>query len=229
MKRALIFILLFSFVIHLCVPSRAYFTGAICRVECDDKKIALTFDDGPHPVYTREILDILSEYGVRATFFIVGKNAEEYPDLIIDEIADGHELGSHTYSHKFMKGLSDNEITNELTENEEVISTICDYRFKSIRPPGGIYSDCLERAAEEFSYNVVLWSVDTRDWTRPDPERIVLAVESNVKDGDIILMHDYVSGGASSTPAALRRIIPDLLERGFEFVTVSELLASSQV
>ena len=229
MKRIISLALFLCLAVQLFAPCRAYRGGAVCRVGCCGKKIALTFDDGPHPVYTREILDILSEYGVRATFFIVGKNAEEYPDLIIDEIADGHELGSHTYSHKYINRLSDEEITDELSENEEVISAICDYRFKNIRPPGGIYSDYLEKAAQEFSYNVVLWSVDTRDWTRPDPERIVRAVESNVKDGDIILMHDYVAGGASSTPAALRRIIPDLLERGFEFVTVSELLASSDV
>ena len=229
MKRSISVFLFISCAVQLFLPCRAYSTEAVCRVDCSGKKIALTFDDGPHPVYTREILDILSEYGVSATFFIVGKNAEKYPDLIIDEIADGHELGSHTYSHRFMNKLCEVEINDEISENEEVISAICDYRFKNIRPPGGIYADSLERAAEEFSYNIVLWSVDTRDWTRPDPERIVMTVESQVTDGDIILMHDYVAGGASSTPAALRRIIPDLLERGFEFVTVSELLASSDV
>ena len=198
--------------------------NAICRVDCEDKRIALTFDDGPHPVYTKEILDILSDYGVKATFFIIGKNAEKYPYLIIDEISDGHEIGSHTFSHKYLCNLSVSEMNYQLEHNETVLSSICDYRFKLLRPPGGIISDRLNNLCDRYSYKMILWSVDTRDWTIPDPARVVDTVERNVKSGDVILMHDYVCATHSSTPEALRSIIPDLLGKGFRFVTVSELI-----
>ena len=200
--------------------------SAVCRVGCGDKRIALTFDDGPHPVYTPEILGILSEYGVKATFFVVGTNAELYPDIIIDEISCGHEIGNHTYSHEYLCDLTATEIKEQLERNEKTISDICDYKFKLLRPPGGIICDSLKSISESLSYKVVLWSVDTRDWTVPEPERIINNVKNNVKGGDVILMHDYVCGERSSTAVALRSVIPYLLDEGYEFVTVSELICA---
>ena len=227
-SRAVAFLLSASVLLLSGAGYKAVDDHVICKADCVSNKIALTFDDGPHPVYTQEILDILSEYGIRATFFIIGKNAEQYPDLVIDELSSGHELGSHTYSHRFINRLCRTEINEELTKNEKVIGDICDYKFKYMRPPGGICKDALRSISEELSYDIVLWSVDTRDWTRLDPTRIAANVSSSVSGGDIILMHDYVAGGPSTTPAALRLLIPDLLERGFEFVTLSELIDGSK-
>ena len=225
MKKILVYVLALSAILNLSSFCSAADSRAVCKVRCKSKKVALTFDDGPHPVYTPEILDILSEYGVKATFFIVGENAEEHPDLIIDEIAGGHEIGCHTYSHSFINKLNSDQMKSELTKSESVMSSICDYKINYVRPPGGIYGDTFCTISEKFGYKIVLWSVDTCDWKRPSSEYIVNVINAEVGPGDIILMHDYVAGGPSSTPYALKSVIPSLLENGYEFVTLTELLS----
>lgn len=189
-------------------------------------KIALTFDDGPHPKYTTEILDILDEYGISATFFVVGTNAGEYPELIEREINSGHEIGNHTYTHADLKTSLRAEIINELSKTQEVIYEAREYRTRLLRPPEGKYSDELKRIAGKFDYRIVLWTVDTRDWAHTPSDEIYENVVTNVKSGDIILFHDFISG-ESPTPEALRMIIPKLLDDGFSFVTVSELIGSN--
>lgn len=191
----------------------------VCRVESKDKSVALTFDDGPHPKYTEEILDVLDEYGVKATFFVIGKNVKENPGLVEEELRRGHEVECHTYSHKYANDLGYKEALRELKKSEDESGVV----FSYVRPPGGILSKGFSKAASELSYKTVLWSVDTRDWKCPGVGRVVSAVTSNVEPGDIILMHDYVSG-KSDTPEALKIIIPKLLEEGYVFVTVDELI-----
>jgi delta-lactam-biosynthetic de-N-acetylase len=191
-----------------------------------DKCIALTFDDGPHPEYTPQILDILEEYGVKATFFVVGENASQHPDLVRRAIEAGHEIGNHTWSHKGMKSLSEKQISDEITKTHDFLKSTFDYSPVLFRPPGGgEYGNALKKT-EEMGYKYVLWSwhTDPKDWKSPSAESITKAVLGTVEGGDIVLLHDYVSG-VSSTPAALRQIIPSLLEQGYSFVTVSELLS----
>lgn len=197
----------------------------IYSCQSNKKNIALTFDDGPHPVHTPEILDILAEYGVKATFFVIGENATWYGDLVKTEYENGHEIGNHTYSHHMnLKKLSYDGICGEIEDAEEAIYENIEYRTKLLRPPGGIYSDTLLRAAADNDYTIICWSVDTRDWAHTPTNEIVKNVMSSVKEGDIILFHDYVSGN-SPTPDALRQIIPAMLDEGYNFVTVSELIA----
>ena len=189
----------------------------------DEKVVALTFDDGPHPTQTAEILDILEEYDVRATFFVIGKNAEANPELVKRELEEGHEVECHTYSHSYLQHLSYNEAKCEIERNESVLEGF-GASPSLIRPPGGIISDSLKRVCEEKDYKIILWSVDTVDWKAPAPSRIIAEVKNNVAPGSVILMHDFVSG-KSSTPAALRKIIPMLKDDGYKFVTVSELMS----
>lgn len=197
----------------------------IYSCQSSKKNIALTFDDGPHPVHTPEILDILAEYGIKATFFVIGENATWYGDLVKTEYENGHEIGNHTYSHHMnLKKLSYDGICGEIEDAEEAIYENIEYRTKLLRPPGGIYSDTLLRAAADNDYTIICWSVDTRDWAHTPTAEIVKNVMSSVKEGDIILFHDYVSGN-SPTPDALRQLIPALLDEGYNFVTVSELIA----
>lgn len=191
----------------------------ICRVNGEDKTIALTFDDGPHPVYTEQILDVLDEYGVKATFFVIGKNANTYPGITDDEIMRGHEVESHTFSHRYANSYGYDDALDELSSNEDALGIEPEF----VRPPGGIVSSAFKRAANEMSYRIVLWSVDTLDWKCPGADYVVNTVLNNVKGGDIILMHDYVCG-RSSTVDALKRVIPALLEKGYRFVTLKELL-----
>ena len=193
----------------------------------ESKKIAITFDDGPHPVYTPEILSILAEYGVRATFFVVGENAEWYPELVRRELAAGHEIGNHTYSHANLRKSGYDTVLTEILDMENAVYENAEYRCHLLRPPGGLYGDPVCHAAEMLDYHVILWSIDTRDWAHTPRKTIVDMVLDQVKRGDIILFHDYIGGGDSPTPDAIRQIIPALLARGYRFVTVSELLASA--
>lgn len=188
-----------------------------------EKRIALTFDDGPHEHYTNEILDILAEYGIKATFFIVGVCAEKYPHIIAREIAEGHEIGNHTYSHIHVKGANVEQISGEIDRTERLLYEKSGYSTTLFRPPEGVCNDTVRSVAKEMNYQLVLWSIDTKDWIPSSKERIVDTVLREIGAGDIILMHDYIVRN-SNTPDALREIIPALLEKGYTFVTVSELM-----
>lgn len=188
-----------------------------------EKMIALTFDDGPHKKYTEEILDILDEYSIKATFFVVGVCAEKYPEIIAREIASGHEIGNHTYSHLHLKNANISEIAGEIDKTEQLLIQNNGYSTTLFRPPEGVCNDRVRSVAKDMNYSLVLWTVDTKDWVPSSCESIVNSILGSVDGGEIILMHDYVVG-KSNTPDALRIIIPKLLEEGYTFVTVSELL-----
>lgn len=190
------------------------------------RKIALTFDDGPHPTYTAEILDILADFGVHATFFVIGENAAAHPDLLMREAAEGHEIGNHTASHCRMAAATRAELASEILSCEETVEQITDERPDLFRPPEGKCSEMISELATSLDYRIVLWCIDTLDWKHPSPERIYDEVISKVRPGDIILFHDFV-GGESQTVKALSMILPELLAQGFVPVTVSELLDSN--
>ncbi|MBE6674172.1 MAG: polysaccharide deacetylase family protein [Ruminococcaceae bacterium] len=189
----------------------------------EGKKIALTFDDGPHPRYTPKILEILDKYNIKATFFVIGVNARNYPEALSQVIKMGHEVGNHTYSHKLLKAKAKEDIYREIISTEKEISKFSEAFPKLIRPPCGMYDKELIEIAEENEYKIVLWNIDTKDWTHASSECIVSNVISRVKGGDIILFHDYISG-ENNTCDALQIIIPKLLMQGYEFVTAGELL-----
>ena len=187
------------------------------------KKIALTFDDGPHPRLTQKVLDVLDKYSIKATFFVIGVNVKNYPkqlEMIIDK---GHEIGNHTYSHNLLKSIPKEKIEKEISDTEREINKIREYDLKLLRPPCGFYDEKLEKIAMDKGSKIVLWSIDTLDWSHASAKNMSRKILKNAKDGDIILFHDYVSG-EYNTPEALEIIIPILLEKGYEFVTVSELL-----
>ncbi|MBE6545905.1 MAG: polysaccharide deacetylase family protein [Ruminococcaceae bacterium] len=194
-----------------------------CRSSAKEKQIALTFDDGPHPRYTKEILSILEEYHIPATFFIIGINAEQYPDMLQKIVDSGCEIGNHTYSHKRISSLSEEELTKEIIRCEEALYRLVGIRPHVFRPPEGMMNPSLQALMNKKRYHVVLWSIDTLDWALNPSSAITQTVMKELKGGDIILMHDYVSGG-NTTCDALRRIIPEILAKGYEFVTVSELI-----
>lgn len=194
-----------------------------CRNASNPEKIALTFDDGPHPRYTEEILSILAEYKITATFFIIGVNAELYPEELQKIVDSGCEIGNHTYSHAKMTTMKEEDLEKQILQCENTIYRLTGIRPCLFRPPEGVVSDGLKHIISTNHYNVVLWSIDTRDWAMNPAKTISQSVMHDLKGGDIILMHDYVSGG-NTTCDALRLIIPQILSKGYEFVTVSELL-----
>ena len=189
----------------------------------EDKKIALTFDDGPHPKRTKKIIDVLNKYGVTATFFVVGVNVKNYGSGMKEIIENGFEIGNHTFSHSVLKNYKASDIENEFLSTEEEIKKLGGTVSSLIRPPCGIFDEQLLEFSRENGYKIVLWNIDTKDWEHASKDKIIKTVISNVKGGDIILFHDYISGKCN-TAEALDELIPRLLDLGYEFVSVSELL-----
>ena len=190
----------------------------------EEKIIALTFDDGPHPRYTDEILDILSKYNVKATFFVIGKNAEIYKEQLKRIAEGGHEIGNHTYSHVTSGKVSEGEFQRELEKTHKIIKDVTGIDTTLFRPPTGYCDQTTVKSAARLSYKIIVWTVDTKDWTHVSSENIVNNVKNYVVGGCIVLMHDYVTA-PSPTPSALSVLIPHLLSKGYKFVTVSELIS----
>ena len=188
----------------------------------DGRELALTFDDGPHPEYTPRILDLLKEAGVKATFFVIGENVERYPDLVERMKREGHTVGNHTYGHRRVECQTEEDFYGDVLKNKRLLESLS-VKDRLFRPPGGVCDGKVLALAEKMDYDVILWTVDTNDWRAPAQEQIVESVLSSVKGGDIILMHDYVSG-KSNTPEALAILRPLLAEQGYTFVTVDKLL-----
>ncbi len=189
----------------------------------DRMEIALSFDDGPHPRLTPVILDILEEYGIKATFFMVGENVEYYPDAARAVAEAGHEIGNHTFSHRKFNRMTEHEMLDEIHACEQAISSVSETPVHFIRPPEGQMNEAMRRVIGTLDYRIILWDVDTRDWAHTPPAEISRHILDTVQAGDIILMHDFI-GHDSPTPEALRVVIPALLERGYRFVTVGELV-----
>ena len=228
MKRMICFFMLFAVLVSVCSTvvygeDPLKYGRIYCRCASEEKRIALTFDDGPHPRFTGEILSILSEYGVTATFFIIGINADRYPETLEKIVRSGCEIGNHTYSHANLKTMTREEAEEEILRCEAILQKYTEARPTLFRPPEGMYPTYLQELMESLQYDIILWSVDTMDWALNPSENIERTVMKQAKGGEIILMHDYVSGG-NTTLTALRRMIPRLLDEGYEFVTVSELI-----
>ena len=196
-------------------------------VNIEENKIALTFDDGPHPKQTQEILSILDKHDVKATFFVIAQNATYYPDVLRSIVEKGHEIGNHTFSHINIKKSKKNLIKDEIIKSEESIYDLCQYNTCLFRPPGGVINSDIIETARALKYKIVLWDIDTRDWAHRNVDEIVKNISKNVKNGSIILFHDYISKN-SPTPEALEKIIPLLKNQGYSFVCVSDLISNEQ-
>lgn len=177
--------------------------------------VALTFDDGPSK-YTNEILDILKNNSICATFFILGNKVPYGQETLLKMLENGNEIGNHTYNHKWLAHLDEIEIKNQISKTQEVIFEYTRYLPKVFRPS---YGDIPKEMRKEINLEVTLWNVDTLDWKLKNKKQIIKRATRNTKDGDIILMHDTYK----RTKDALPEIINTLKKKGFQFVTISEL------
>lgn len=230
MKKTLVGILVFDMIMGmLCLwaggkrqdttapASQEVSTGKIAGEEDVAKKIALTFDDGPHPRYTEQLLDGLKERNVVVTFFVTGENAENYPEIIRREQEEGHLIGNHTYSHIQLTSGNRETFREELVKTNEILENITGEKVSFVRPPYGSWDKSFEKELNMFP---VLWNIDPLDWCSHNAECIAAKVVEKAGDGDIILMHDYYD---TSVTAALE-VVDVLQKRGFQFVTVEEIL-----
>ncbi len=223
MKRGVAAIMACIALIYCIIP-----IGATEKYYCkrnDENKIALTFDDGPHPKYTLQILNILKKYNIKATFFVIGINVKNYGEALKAVKLDGHQIGNHTFTHEYINGKLPQKIYEDIKDCRDIVRDMCDVETTVFRPPGGIMSDDIYVSGSDIfnGYDIIYWTLDTMDWAHRSPNEISDYVISNVKSGDIILMHDYI-GENSPTPQALEIMLPRLIELGYEFVTVSELI-----
>ncbi len=182
------------------------------------KKVALTFDDAPNG-YTREILAVLGEFQVRATFFLIGTQVMRHPELARLIIALGHEIGNHSFSHAFTEECSEVDLEGDIRRAEDVIFEVTGRLPLYFRPPGGLVTQALRRACGALGYGIVLWSVDSRDWKAKSVDEVVTSVLGKVHPGAIVLFHSL-----PHTVQALPRILRALQEEGYDIVPVSGLL-----
>lgn len=182
-----------------------------------DKKVAITFDDGPNPNYTADLLNGLKERGVSATFFLLGAEVEKYPELVAQMYEDGHLIGTHSYQHVNLCNLTDETAIEQVVKTNTAIEEITGECPQFIRPPYGCWKKDLDYKTTMIE---VLWDVDPTDWNTNNTSVIVKRVLKSVGDGDIILLHD---ASKSSVDAALQ-IIDTLQQEGYVFVTVEELV-----
>lgn len=193
-------------------------------VKDTEKRIALSFDDGPLAGKTDKILDVLDKYGIKATFFMVGSQVMYCPETAMRVMSDGHEIGNHTNNHKSLAALSEDELDDEICHAERAIFDACGYIPSLFRPPEGVCTEKISRAAKKQGYSIIMWSVDTLDWQGKNAEIIAENVLANAKPGAVILMHDGIFA-KSHTAESLDLIIPALLAEGYTFVTVGELIS----
>lgn len=210
---------LLTIALVLCITSAT--TNRVSAVAADymedSKKIAITFDDGPHPYYTEQLLDGLKERGVKATFFVTGMHVEQYPEVIRRMSSEGHLIGNHTYSHIQLSNRNSDAFKQELIQTNEVIEEVTGQEVQYVRPPYGTWDKKFEKELNMFP---VLWNIDPLDWCSDNVAGIVEKVTSKVKENSIILMHDEYK----STVTAALQIIDALQKEGYEFVTVDEIL-----
>lgn len=186
------------------------------------KLVALSFDDGPDNRYTPEILDILKQNDVHATFFLIGSHAAAYPDVVKRIAADGNAIGSHTWDHAQLSRLKPAQVYTELSRADDELYTILGYHTALFRPPYGETTPTIVQEAKTMGYHLINWSVDTRDWAGTPEPQIMGLVKKEIYPGGIILQHS--AGNLKNTVAALPEIIKTLKAQGYTFVTIPELL-----
>ncbi len=191
-------------------------------VRVDGPYIAMTFDDGPSAKLTPKLLDLLAARHIHVTFFLVGENAKAHPEIVKREIAEGHEVGNHSWDHPDLAKKGEDFVRSQLDRTSDAIKEAIGTAPTLMRPPyGSLTREQRKWVAADYGFKIILWSVDPLDWKRPGPEIVHQRIVEGARNGAIILSHDIHPGTVEAMPATL----DDLLGKGFKFVTVSELIA----
>jgi peptidoglycan/xylan/chitin deacetylase (PgdA/CDA1 family) len=194
-------------------------------VHVDGPNIALTFDDGPQEKLTPKLLDLLAAHHIKVTFFVIGQNVAEHPQIVARAAREGHEIGNHSWSHPNLEKMSDENIRRQLRQTDDAIRQASGVRPTLMRPPYGTLNSRQKRwVHDEFGYRIVLWDVDPLDWKRPGPTAVCNRILKETRPGSIVLSHDIHPG----TIEAMRDTLNQLEAKGFKFVTVSELIAMAK-
>jgi len=196
--------------------------SAFSWVHVDGPYIAMTFDDGPSAKLTPKLLDLLAAHHIKATFFVIGQNVADYPEIVARAAREGHEIANHSWSHPNLSKMSDEGVRRDLRKTDDVIRSATGVRPTLLRPPyGSITARQKKWISEEFGYEIILWDVDPLDWRRPGPVAVCNRIVRNTRAGSIVLSHDIHPGTIEAMPSTLDQ----LQAKGFKFVTVSQLIA----
>lgn len=221
--------------VALCAVVYWSYGAVVVRVPVAGNVVALTYDDGPNPPFTGDLLGMLEKHGVQATFFLKGRNVDAFPDAVRAVAAAGHEIGNHSYDHQPMISFSESAMRAELTRTNRAISNVLGYKPELFRPPYGIQGPGLKMALEELGMLSILMTDSGADWEVSDPALIASAVLKTVEPGSIILLHDghgdvddpHTQDSRTASVAATGMIIEELHSRGYQFVTVGALMGMS--
>ncbi|HEU5313803.1 MAG TPA: polysaccharide deacetylase family protein [Candidatus Udaeobacter sp.] len=190
-------------------------------VHVDGPYIAMTFDDGPSATLTPKLLDLLAAHHIKATFFVIGENVAEHPEIVARAAREGHEIGNHSWSHPNFGKMSDESVRRQLQQTDDAIKTATGKRPTLLRPPYGSITAREKRwIHDEFGYDIILWDVDPLDWKRPGPAVVRARILKETRPGSIVLSHDIHPGTIEAMPSTFE----ELEAKGFKFVTVSELI-----
>ncbi|MCB1389228.1 MAG: polysaccharide deacetylase family protein [Rhodobacteraceae bacterium] len=202
--------------------ARTHDTVMLNAVQTTRPRLALTFDDGPHPQNTPWLLDILAQYRARATFYVIGQNARRYPEIMRRIVAEGHEIGNHSYTHPMLSHLGDQGVLREIDRTQQVVWDTVGAVPVTMRPPYGAFSTRqMHMLFDQRNLSTVVWSVDPQDWRRPGVSVVADRMVRGARPGAVILAHDIHGPTIRAVPAALDGI----LARGLQPVTMSDLLA----
>src|SRR5205809_3396613 len=190
-------------------------------VHVDGPYIAITFDDEPSTVLTPKLLDLLAAHHIKATFFVIGENVAEHPEIVARAAREGHEIGNHSWSHPNFAKMSQESVRSQLQRTDDAIKNATGKRPTLLRPPYGSITEREKRwIHDEFGYEIILWDVDPLDWKRPGPAVVRSRILKETRPGSIVLSHDIHPGTIEAMPSTL----DELEAKGFKFVTVSELI-----
>ncbi|MEE9168584.1 MAG: polysaccharide deacetylase family protein [bacterium] len=201
------------------------------RANTEEPVVALSFDDGPHPIFTPGVLNILDKHDIRATFFLIGRNVEARPELARQILDKGHEIGNHTYTHATLPRIEDHAVISEIRTTSDVIAHACGGLTTLLRPPRGLFSRRVINLIEANGHKTTIGDVYPRDTTLPGAPVIIQRVLRRVRAGSVIILHEgfsFENGDRTQTMESLKSIVPELKKRGFQFKTISELIEFDQ-
>jgi len=199
---------------------------AINSVHVDGPYIAMTFDDGPSATLTPKLLDLLAAHHIKATFFVIGENVAEHPEIVARAAREGHEIANHSWSHPNLGKMSDEGVRRQLQQTDDAIKNATGKQPTLMRPPyGSITAREKHWIHDEFGYDIILWDVDPLDWKRPGPAVVRSRILKETRPGSIVLSHDIHPGTIEAMPSTF----DELEAKGFKFVTVSELIRMATV
>jgi len=193
------------------------------------KQIALTYDDGPNPSYTKKLTEYLKANNVPATFFLCGNMVKEYPETVRQLADDGFELANHSYDHPSLNKISREKVQSQLQDTHDLIKEASGIDVKLMRPPYGAKNKTVEEVCDVMGYKIIQWDIDTEDWKKRSASYMINLIMKKASDGSIILMHDRKHGGNDTVLETTRQVVEKLRAQGYTFVTVGELIGQSDI